>query len=49
MTASTIPDNFCLAKDAQKEAEGPPDALWRHLFKPGAGCEGHTSMLIKSK
>ena len=42
MIASTIPNNFYLVKDALNEAEEHPDLLWRHLFEPGAGCEGQT-------
>ena len=40
MTPHTIPNNLYFAKDALKSAEGPPDLIWRHLFKPGAGCGG---------
>ena len=49
MTSFTIPNNIYLAKDALKQAEGPPALLWEHLFEPGAGCGGQIKKFLKSK
>ena len=39
MIPYTIPNNIYFAKDALKQAEGPPGLLRGYLFEPGACYE----------